>query len=253
MFRENFLARVKEQELKASQRASESKNVASLGAQLKEKGITTTAAPSTAKNSPKVTKTIEKKSPKGPAAKQSAKSASKPAAKSASKPAAKSASKPAAKPAAKSAAKAAAKPAAKSAAKAAKSTATPAVKTSAATPTSKTQDGVLEKGFKGVNQGVKFEVLKAGKPGALATKGSCVAVRYSGSLAKTGKRFDKGNMSVVLGKGECVKGFELGIQGMALGETRRILIPAKLGYGGQRQGPIPPNSDLVFELELKKL
>ena len=56
--------------------------------------------------------------------------------------------------------------------------------------------------------------------------------------------------SFVLGEGRVIRGWDLGLPGMLIGETRQLTIPAKLGYGGRGSGPVPPNATLVFEIEL---
>jgi hypothetical protein len=53
-----------------------------------------------------------------------------------------------------------------------------------------------------------------------------------------------------LGTGQVVPGMELGLQQLGLGDLARIHVPARLGYGAIAAGPIPPNSDLVFEVEV---
>lgn len=55
---------------------------------------------------------------------------------------------------------------------------------------------------------------------------------------------------LTLGKGEVIRGWEIGLQGMKVGGERRITIPAKLAYGKKGMPGIPPNSDLVFDLKL---
>ncbi|EIJ93335.1 uncharacterized protein NEPG_01677 [Nematocida parisii ERTm1] len=53
-----------------------------------------------------------------------------------------------------------------------------------------------------------------------------------------------------MGDGQIIRGLELGIEGMRVGGKRTITVPPRLGYGSTRVGAIPPNSLLVFQVEL---
>lgn len=103
--------------------------------------------------------------------------------------------------------------------------------------------------------GLKFEVQKAGASNApTAGRGKTVQVRYEGRLAKNGKRFDKGTIRFRLGAGEVIKGWDLGVAGMKVGEQRKLLIPPQLAYGPRGAPPdIPPNAPLTFDVELLKI
>jgi len=96
--------------------------------------------------------------------------------------------------------------------------------------------------------GLGYTMLRAGagaKPAADAT----VLVNYIGYLAATGAVFDQ-NMQTPMPVGEVIPGFSQGLQMLAKGGIVRLCIPASLGYGAQASGPIPANSDLVFQVEL---
>jgi FKBP-type peptidyl-prolyl cis-trans isomerase len=83
-----------------------------------------------------------------------------------------------------------------------------------------------------------------------------VKVHYVGTL-KSGEEFDAskkhGNepFQFDLGKGRVIKGWDEGVAGMKVGGKRKLTIPPHLGYGARGAGAkIPPNSTLVFEVEL---
>ncbi len=103
------------------------------------------------------------------------------------------------------------------------------------------------------------DAVKVFKPGAGATPGptDTVTVRYVGRLATTGQVFDATppGQTADFPLDKVVPGFSQGIQRMHVGEQSRIAIPAALGYGAQGTpgGPIPPNADLVFDVELVKV
>jgi FKBP-type peptidyl-prolyl cis-trans isomerase len=91
--------------------------------------------------------------------------------------------------------------------------------------------------------------------GAVAAAGTTVDVNYSGYLVN-GTRFDTscpGGRTVLrfrIGGSEMIAGMELGVVGMQPGGVRRLIIPPSLGYRDQPVGPIPPNSTLIFDVQL---
>jgi len=103
-------------------------------------------------------------------------------------------------------------------------------------------------------QGMKVEVLKEGT-GPEAKVGDTVSVHYTGTLlngTKFDSSVDRGQpFSFVLGQNRVIKGWELGVLGMKVGEKRKLTIPPELAYGNQAVGGvIPANSTLVFDVEL---
>jgi FKBP-type peptidyl-prolyl cis-trans isomerase FkpA len=102
------------------------------------------------------------------------------------------------------------------------------------------------------NGGLYYRDLTVGT-GAVAQNGTQVSVFYRGWLTN-GTLFDsnvgKAPLPFRIGDRRMIAGFEEGATGMKVGGKRQIVIPPSLGYGQQRVGIIPPNSILVFELDL---
>jgi len=104
------------------------------------------------------------------------------------------------------------------------------------------------------DSGLKYEVTTDGE-GATAENGQTVSVHYTGWLTD-GSKFDSSKdrndpFQFQLGAGRVIKGWDEGVAGMQVGETRKLTIPPQLGYGPQGAGGvIPPNATLVFEVEL---
>jgi len=103
------------------------------------------------------------------------------------------------------------------------------------------------------NSGLKYLDLKKGD-GAEAKAGDRVKVHYTGWL-KDGKKFDSSKdrgqpYPLTLGAGEVIKGWDEGVAGMKVGGKRKLIIPSDLAYGSRGRGPIPPNAELVFDVEL---
>jgi len=102
---------------------------------------------------------------------------------------------------------------------------------------------------------VKIDEIKAGT-GAEATAGKTISVHYTGTLAADGKKFDSSvdrgqPFQFILGAGQVIRGWDMGLMGMKVGGKRKLTIPASLGYGERGAGNvIPPNAILVFEVEL---
>lgn len=101
--------------------------------------------------------------------------------------------------------------------------------------------------------GLLIEDFKIGE-GEQARRGAQVSVHYTGTLAD-GTMFDTSRkrgrpFMFTIGRGRVIKGWELGVPGMKVGGKRRLTVPAELGYGPRAKGKIPPNSALIFTMEL---
>jgi len=100
--------------------------------------------------------------------------------------------------------------------------------------------------------------LKIGSGDAVST--GTVTVNYTGWLYdptkadKKGLQFDtstgRGPFQFILNNGDVIKGWDQGVPGMMIGGVRRLVIPPSLAYGATRNGPIPANTTLVFDIEL---
>jgi len=101
--------------------------------------------------------------------------------------------------------------------------------------------------------GLQYRDDKVGD-GQEAKAGDHVSVHYTGTL-QNGSKFDSSRdrgqpFQFPLGGGRVIRGWDEGVAGMKVGGRRRLVIPPELGYGSRPVGPIPPNSTLVFDVEL---
>lgn len=97
--------------------------------------------------------------------------------------------------------------------------------------------------------------------GPVAKPGETVSVQYVGVLYANGKQFDASwdrgaqPFTFPLGAAQVIPGWDRGVPGMRVGGRRQLTIPPELGYGpqGTPDGSIPPNSALIFVVDLKKV
>jgi FKBP-type peptidyl-prolyl cis-trans isomerase len=108
------------------------------------------------------------------------------------------------------------------------------------------------------SSGLQYLITKSGK-GGKAESGSTVTVQYLGALMN-GDSFDDSfsrgmePFSFKIGEGMVIPGWEEGLTYFREGDKGYIFIPSKLAYGEEAQGEaIPPNSDLVFYIEMEKV
>lgn len=115
-----------------------------------------------------------------------------------------------------------------------------------------------------LKDGLKYVDIKAGA-GPAAQKGSKITVNYTGWLATTCRKFDSSYDShpdqtgqpqppqpftLTLGTGQVIPGWDQGLIGVRAGGIRRLYIPSVLGYGPQGSGPIPGNTNLIFDVQI---
>ena len=105
-------------------------------------------------------------------------------------------------------------------------------------------------------KGLKIEDIKEGT-GKAVKSGDTVVIHYNGTL-KDGTKFDSSYdrgepFETQIGIGQVIKGWDLGVVGMKVGGKRRLTISPELGYGDQPMGNIPPNSTLIFDVELLEI
>ncbi|KIJ67646.1 hypothetical protein HYDPIDRAFT_26065 [Hydnomerulius pinastri MD-312] len=103
--------------------------------------------------------------------------------------------------------------------------------------------------------GVKIRDVKVGT-GKMAKKGDKVDMRYIGKLTN-GNVFDKNvkgkPFTFALGRGDVIKGWDVGIAGMQIGGERELTVPPSMGYGKRKMSDIPANSTLIFEVKLLEI
>ncbi len=107
--------------------------------------------------------------------------------------------------------------------------------------------------YKTTNSGLQYRILVKTE-GQMPEKGERVKVHYTGKLedgTKFDSSLDRGEaFTFELGAGRVIKGWDEGIALLHKGEKATFIIPPELGYGSRNMGSIPPNSTLIFDVEL---
>lgn len=97
-----------------------------------------------------------------------------------------------------------------------------------------------------------FDIVEG--TGESPKQGGQVTVHYTGTL-ENGQKFDSSvdrgqPFEFTIGVGRVIKGWDEGVMSMKIGGRRKLIIPSQLAYGSRGVGPIPPDSTLIFEVEL---
>ena len=120
---------------------------------------------------------------------------------------------------------------------------------------------LAQQDFITMDNGLRYLDFATGS-GAIAETGMIVVVHLIGWLDDNGAKgskiistYDRGKpVSFKLGTDRVMKAWSEGVRGMKTGGKRRLLVPSKLGYGEKEVGGIvPPNADLVFDVELLEI
>ena len=103
--------------------------------------------------------------------------------------------------------------------------------------------------------GLQYEFIQQGSGGAMPSASDKVEVHYHGTLVD-GTVFDSSvnrGQTITFGLNQVIRGWTEGLQLMSEGDKIRLFIPPELGYGSRSAGKIPPNSVLIFDVELIKI
>ncbi len=116
-------------------------------------------------------------------------------------------------------------------------------------------EGTKLSNFKPIEKVAELEVIDTVEgTGEQVPEGATITAHYTGALCKDGTIFQSSHdfgEAISFGLNQVIKGWTVGVPGMKVGGTRRLIIPSEMAYGSARAAAnIPPNSDLVFDIEL---
>ncbi len=101
------------------------------------------------------------------------------------------------------------------------------------------------------------EDIQVGTGSATVEPGDDIVIHYKGTLTDGtvfDSSYDRGEpFQTQIGVGQVIEGWDEGVVGMKVGGKRKLTIPPNKGYGEQAVGSIPPNSTLIFEVELLEI
>lgn len=116
-------------------------------------------------------------------------------------------------------------------------------------------EGTKLANFTPINNVAELQIIDTVEgTGQEAPEGATITAHYTGALCKDGTIFQSSHdfgEAISFGLNQVIKGWTVGVPGMKVGGTRRLVIPSEMAYGSVRAAAnIPPNSDLVFDIEL---
>jgi peptidylprolyl isomerase len=119
-------------------------------------------------------------------------------------------------------------------------------------------EGTKLQGFEPVDSVPELQIIDVVEgTGDVVPENATITAHYTGALCKDGTIFQSSHdfgKPVTFGLNQVISGWTKGVPGMKVGGTRRLVIPSALAYGSARAASnIPPNSDLVFDIELVSL
>jgi FKBP-type peptidyl-prolyl cis-trans isomerase len=119
-------------------------------------------------------------------------------------------------------------------------------------------EGTKLQGFEPVASVPELQIIDVVEgTGDIVPENATITAHYTGALCKDGTIFQSSHDfgdPVTFGLNQVIKGWTQGVPGMKVGGTRRLVIPSALAYGSARpSASIPPNADLVFDIELVAL
>lgn len=114
-------------------------------------------------------------------------------------------------------------------------------------------------GFTETGSGLQYKIIEEGS-GDMPKKGQQVSADYTGWLDdfESDRKFDSSRdrrqpLQFPVGVGRVIKGWDEALLGMKVGERRLIIVPPSIGYGSRTMGPIPPDSTLYFDVQLRSI
>lgn len=119
-------------------------------------------------------------------------------------------------------------------------------------------EGTKLEGFEPINKVEQLQIIDISEgTGEVVPENAKITAHYTGALCKDGTIFQSSHDfgdPVTFGLNQVIKGWTVGVPGMKVGGTRRLVIPSEMAYGSVRAAAnIPANSDLVFDIELVAL